>query len=68
MHEALLSYNQLKDYLSILIADELLVHNKDAKTYIVTSKGITFLSNHNLVAQLIHNAESADPVNDKTSY
>ncbi len=67
MYEALLSYKQLKDYLNILIADELLVHNDDTRTYIVTSKGIMFLNNYYLITQLIPNGDPADPANDKTN-
>jgi predicted transcriptional regulator len=43
MYKAFLSYAQLKEYLAIMIQNELLAHDVEEQTYRTTSKGIRFL-------------------------
>jgi predicted transcriptional regulator len=43
MCNAFLSYYQLKDYLTIMIDDELLKHDLDSQRFRITEKGLTLL-------------------------
>lgn len=45
MYKAFLSYSQLKEYLAMLIQNELLAHDVENNMYRTTSKGIRFLEN-----------------------
>ena len=43
MYKAYLSYAQLKDYLSVLVENGLLVYDPASKKYKTSEKGLTFL-------------------------
>ena len=52
MYKAFLSYGQLKEYLSILIENNLIVYRDGTKTFRTTEKGLNFLKMHNEVGEL----------------
>jgi predicted transcriptional regulator len=54
MYNAFLSYNQLKDYLSILIHNNLLEYLEGTRTFKTTEKGLNLLKIHNEMAELLH--------------
>ena len=47
MYTAFLSYNQLKEYLSALIANNLIEYFEGTKTFKTTEKGLKFLNKYN---------------------
>ena len=53
MYSAFLSYNQLKDYLSILIENNLIECLEGNNTYKTTEKGLNFLKKHNAIGELL---------------
>jgi predicted transcriptional regulator len=53
MYIAFLSYNQLKDYLSILMENNLLEYLEGTKTFKTTEKGLNLLKMHNEMAELL---------------
>ena len=53
MYNAYLSYNQLKEFLSILIENNLLEYIEGARTYKTTEKGLNFLKMHNDIGKLL---------------
>ena len=55
MFAALLSYGQLKEYLSLLIETNLLEYLDGTKTYKTTEKGLHFLKMHNGRRKCYHN-------------
>ena len=55
MYSAFLSYNQLKDYLSILIENNLIECLEGARTFRTTEKGLNFLKMHNEIGELLQN-------------
>ncbi|HSF00105.1 MAG TPA: winged helix-turn-helix domain-containing protein [Nitrososphaeraceae archaeon] len=46
MYKAFLSYAQLKEYLSVLIENNLLEYLEGTKTYKTTEKGLNYLKMH----------------------
>ena len=54
MYNAFLSYNQLKDYPSILIQNNLLEYLEGTRTFKTTEKGLNLLKIHNEMAELLH--------------
>ena len=54
MYSAFLSYNQLKEYLTFLIENNLIEHLEGTQTYKVTEKGLNFLRMHNEIGELLH--------------
>ena len=54
MYSAFLSYNQLKEYLCILIENSLIEYIEGTKTYRTTEKGINFLKMNNEIGELLH--------------
>ena len=56
MYNAYLSYNQLKEYLSILIENNLLEYFEGARTFKTTEKGLNFLKMHNEMGELLQNS------------
>jgi len=54
MYSAFLSYNQLKDYLSILIGNNLIEYLEGIRTFKTTEKGLNFLKMHNAIGELLH--------------
>ena len=55
MYNAFLSYNQLKDYLSILIENNLIEYLDGTQIYKTTEKGLNLLKMHNEMAELLQN-------------
>ena len=53
MYNAYLSYNQLKEYISILIENNLLEYLEGARTFRTTEKGLNFLKMHNEIGELL---------------
>ena len=54
MYKAFISYNQLKEYLSLLIENNLLEYRDGTKTFKTTEKGLFFLKVHNEIGELLH--------------
>jgi predicted transcriptional regulator len=53
MYRAFLSYAQLKEYLSVLIENNLLEYLEGAQTYKTTEKGFNLLKMHNEIGELL---------------
>jgi predicted transcriptional regulator len=53
MYKAFLSYGQLKEYLSLLIENNLLEYLDGTQTYKTTEKGLNFLKMHNEIGELL---------------
>jgi predicted transcriptional regulator len=53
MYKAFLSYAQLKEYLSVLIENNLLEFLEGSQTYKITEKGFNFLKMHNEIGELL---------------
>ena len=60
MYSAFLSYNQLKEYLSVLIENNLLDYIEGTQTFRTTEKGLNFLKMHNEIGELLHTAVKND--------
>jgi predicted transcriptional regulator len=55
IYNAYLSYNQVKEYISILIENNLLEYLEGARTFRTTEKGLNFLKMHREMAELLQN-------------
>ena len=55
MYTAFLSYNQLKEYFSILIENNLIEYIDGTRTFKTTEKGLNFLKMHNEIGELFQN-------------
>jgi predicted transcriptional regulator len=53
MYKAFLSYAQLREYLSVLIENNLLEYLEGAQTYKTTEKGFNLLKMHNEIGELL---------------
>ena len=53
MYTAFLSYNQLKEYLSVLIENNLIEYLDGTKTFKTTEKGLNFLKTNNEIGELL---------------
>jgi predicted transcriptional regulator len=53
MYFAFLSYNQLNEYLTILIENNLIEHLDGTRRFKTTEKGLYFLKMHNEMAKLL---------------
>ena len=53
MYKAYLSYAQLKEYLSVLIENNLLEYLEGTQTYKTTEKGLNFLKMNNEIEELL---------------
>ena len=53
MYKAFLSYAQLKEYLSVLIENNLLEYLEGVRSYKTTEKGFNFLKMHNEIGELL---------------
>ena len=53
MYIAFLSYNQLNEYLSILIENNLLEYLEGTHKFKTTEKGLNFLKMHNEIGELL---------------
>ena len=58
MYNAYLSYNQLKEYLSLLIENNLLEYYSGTKIFRSTEKGLRFLSIHNSIGDILQTPPS----------
>ena len=54
MYNAYLSYNQLKEYLSVLIENNLLENLEGTRRFKTTEKGLNFVKMHNAIGELLH--------------
>ena len=52
-YKSMLSYNQLNEYLSVLIENNLIEYNDGTQTYKTTEKGLNLLKIHNEMAELL---------------
>ena len=53
MYKAFLSFAQLREYLSLLIENNLLEYLEGSQTYKTTEKGFNFLKMHNEIGELL---------------
>jgi len=53
MYKAFLSYAQLREYLSVLIENNLIEYVEGSQTYKTTEKGLNFLKIHNEIGELL---------------
>lgn len=53
MHKAFPSYAQLREYLSVLIENNLLEYMEGTQTYKTTAKGLNFLKMHSEIGKLL---------------
>ena len=54
MYKAFISYNQLKEYLSLLIENNLLEYLDGAHIFKTTEKGLNLLKMHNEMGELLY--------------
>ena len=54
MYKAFLSYHQLKEYLTVLIENDLIEYLNGTQTFRTTEKGLKFLKMHNEIGELLH--------------
>ncbi len=54
MYKAFISYAQLKEYLSVLIENNLLEYRDGTQTYKTTEKGLNLLKMHNEMGELLY--------------
>ena len=55
MYKAYISYNQLKEYLTILIENNLIEYIDGSQTFKTTEKGLHFLKMYNAIGELLPN-------------
>ena len=60
MYKAFLSYNQLREYLSMLIENNLLEYFEGSPVYKTTEKGLMFLQKNNEIEGLL-NVQTINP-------
>ncbi|MFL6362489.1 MAG: winged helix-turn-helix domain-containing protein [Nitrososphaeraceae archaeon] len=60
MYRAFLSYAQLKEYLSVLIANDLMDYLESPQIYKTTEKGLNFLKMNNEIAELLQTSENQE--------
>jgi predicted transcriptional regulator len=55
MYKAYISYNQLKEYLTILIENNLIEYLDGTQTFKTTEKGLMYLKMYNAIGELLPN-------------
>lgn len=53
MYKAYLSYAQLKEYLAVLMENELLEHDRSTQTFKTTGKGMLFMNVYNKMGEFV---------------
>jgi predicted transcriptional regulator len=53
MSKLFLSHEQMKEYLMLLIEDDLLSYDSTMRTFKITEKGFTFLQSYNKIDQIL---------------
>ena len=53
MYKAFLSYGQLKEYLSVLIENNLIEYRDGTRKFKTTEKGLNYLKMHNEIGELL---------------
>ena len=53
MYRSFLSYTQLKEYLPVLIENNLIESHDETETFWTTEKGLKFLKTHNEMEELL---------------
>jgi predicted transcriptional regulator len=53
MYKSFISYNQLKEYLSVLIENNLIEYRDGTQTFKTTEKGLNLLKMHNELGELL---------------
>ena len=61
MYKAFLSYSQLREYLSVLVGNNLLEYVEGHEIYRTTEKGLNFLKMHNEIGELLQTSGKQDP-------
>ena len=64
MYKAFLSYNQLKECLTILIENNLLEYIDGTQTFKTTEKGLIYLKTHNEIGELLQQQTTTAIKND----
>ena len=54
MYKVMLTYNQIRNYLSILIENNLIEYLDGTQTFRTTEKGLNLLKIHNEMTDLLH--------------
>jgi predicted transcriptional regulator len=54
MYISFLSYNQLREYLSVLVENNLIEYLEGTRTFKTTEKGLNFVKMHNAIGELLH--------------
>jgi predicted transcriptional regulator len=57
MNKLFLSHEQTKEYLMLLIEDDLLSYYSTMRTFKTTEKGLTFLQSYNKIGQILKKQE-----------
>ena len=60
MYKAYISYNQLKEYLTILIENNLIESTDGTQTFKTTEKGLMYLKMYNAIGELLPNRINND--------
>jgi len=60
MYKAFLSYAQLKEYLTFLMENDLIIHDEKAQMYRATDKGRKFLTSYEEMNDLLTNVPTMD--------
>ena len=58
MYRAFLSYNQLREYLPVLIKNNLIKYHDETETFWTTEKGLKFLKTHNEIGELLQQSKT----------
>ena len=60
MYISFLSYNQLREYLSVLIENNLIEYLDGTREFKATEKGLNFVKMHNAIGELLHTTIEKD--------